>query len=293
MRTANLYPIVKRYHHASESIVLVTGVFDVLHQHHYHFLEQAKKQAHRLIVGIEADSRVRILKGPNRPIYPQETRRINLENLGIADQIFILPDDFSTPDAHLKLIQAIKPKVLAVSANTNHLEEKNQILNQVGGRVEIVYDHFPDASTTDLLAKAKIIERNQSLLLHMSKPKIHQVGVVSGYGEGKILGFPTLNLIIPSDMEYPLGIFYGQIKVNQDWAMGAFHWGPIPTYLRTGLSLEVFVVDQKINTPPQNVEFKLLVKIRDIIKFENSNQLIQQIQADVELIRSLASKLTD
>lgn len=133
--------------------VLVTGVFDVLHQEHIVFLEKAKLLGTYLIVGIESDVRVRQMKGEDRPVFSQEQRKKKLKALGIADEVFILPEQFSRSEDHLALIQKVRPDYLAVSSHTKHLDEKRAILKQCGGEVVIVHAHNPNISTTQLLQK--------------------------------------------------------------------------------------------------------------------------------------------
>lgn len=143
-------------HKNNSTIVLVTGVFDVLHSEHVAFLNKAKLQGDVLIIGVESDKRVRQIKGEGRPIHTAEDRVGALLELGISDQIFILPDNFSTPQDHTGLIQTIKPSVLAVSSHTKHLDKKKQILASVGGVVSIVHDHNPGISTTQILSTKMI-----------------------------------------------------------------------------------------------------------------------------------------
>ena len=47
------------------------GAFDLLHVGHIRYLEAAKREADRLIVAINDDESVRVLKGPSRPVLPQ------------------------------------------------------------------------------------------------------------------------------------------------------------------------------------------------------------------------------
>lgn len=133
-------------------VVLVTGVFDILHQEHLIFLRKAKSLGY-LIVGIESDVRVRKIKGEDRPVNKQAVRLENLRQLNIADQLFILPEQFSSPDDHRALLQKIRPTVLAVSSHSLHLDKKARLMQEIGGRVEIVHQHNPAISTTLLLAK--------------------------------------------------------------------------------------------------------------------------------------------
>lgn len=135
--------------------VLVTGVFDILHQEHQLFLEKAKALGGELWVGLESDTRVKQIKGPDRPINNQDVRQQNLEALGIADHVFILPEQFSQPADHERLIAELKPDVLAVSSHTDHLDKKQALLAKFGGQVVIVHQHNPAVSTTQLLSAHK------------------------------------------------------------------------------------------------------------------------------------------
>jgi rfaE bifunctional protein nucleotidyltransferase chain/domain len=134
-----------------KKIVLVTGVFDLLHSEHIAFLKAAQKVGDVLLVAIESDVRVRAMKGEDRPINTQEERKKAIECLRIAQKVFILPEDFSTPDSHRWLIHGIHPHVLAVSEHSPHQDKKRQILAEVGGEVKVVLAHNPSISTTKII----------------------------------------------------------------------------------------------------------------------------------------------
>lgn len=137
----------------SKKRILVTGVFDVLHEEHLQFLQKAKSLGDFLIVGIESDIRVKQIKGEGRPINSQAVRKKNLEKLRIADEVFILPEQFNKPEDHIALIGKVRPDFLAVSSHTHHLDKKQAILEQFGGKVVVVHEHNPKVSTTKLLQK--------------------------------------------------------------------------------------------------------------------------------------------
>lgn len=136
-----------------KSITLVTGVFDLLHPEHKNFLQKAKALGGILVVGLESDSRVKQLKGPDRPVNQELLRAQQIMDLHLADAVFILPEQFGNADDHRALIQHIKPKYLAVSSHTPHLEAKRRLLNEVGGEVVIVHQQNPAVSTTQMLAQ--------------------------------------------------------------------------------------------------------------------------------------------
>ncbi len=135
-------------------VVLVTGVFDVLHQEHLVFLEKAKELGDVLVVCIESDVRVRQIKGPDRPHFSEFERKHHLDELEIADMVVILPDEFSQPLHHQTFISQIQPDFLAVSSHTAHLDKKQAIMSLHGGKVVVVHEHNPDESTSQLLSRS-------------------------------------------------------------------------------------------------------------------------------------------
>lgn len=138
----------------NQQIILATGVFDVLHQEHLTFLRNAKKLGGMLIVGVESDIRVRLIKGSNRPVNNEEQRVRQLQKLGIVDIVFILPEKFDSTPEHAALMRSIRPDVLAVSSHTAHLHKKQELVTDVGGVVKVVHQYNPSVSTTQLLGQA-------------------------------------------------------------------------------------------------------------------------------------------
>jgi len=136
---------------SDKKVTLVTGVFDVLHQEHDKFLEAAAKLGDCLLVGIETDKRVKALKGEGRPINPQEKRKENLEQLQIADLVFVLPEKFSDRANHQALLEIIKPNFLAVSESSPFLDVKKELIEAVGGELKIVLSHNPEISSSRII----------------------------------------------------------------------------------------------------------------------------------------------
>lgn len=100
--------LVAQWKANGEKVVFTNGVFDILHIGHVHYLNQAKAQGHRLVVGLNADSSVKRLgKGDDRPINPEEARAGVLNGLKSIDAVVVFDED--TP---LNLITALLPDVL-------------------------------------------------------------------------------------------------------------------------------------------------------------------------------------
>lgn len=135
--------------------VLATGVFDGLHAEHQQFLrnarEYARQQGAPLLVGIESDVRTRQLKGPGRPVHDQASRLAAIQKMGVADEVFVLPESFSSMHDHRGLLFALLPSALAVSSHSLHLEGKRALMAEIGGVVTVVHRHNPAVSTTLLV----------------------------------------------------------------------------------------------------------------------------------------------
>jgi D-beta-D-heptose 7-phosphate kinase/D-beta-D-heptose 1-phosphate adenosyltransferase len=82
--------------------VFVNGTFDILHVGHIALLDYAKSLGDQLVVGIDSDDRVRLLKGSDRPINSQIERGTLLAALKSVDEVFV----FDTDDELTSLIQA-------------------------------------------------------------------------------------------------------------------------------------------------------------------------------------------
>ncbi len=88
-------------------IVLTNGCFDIIHAGHVDLLERARSLGTKLIVAINSDDSVRVIKGRGRPIQSEDARRAVLLGLRSVDEVLIF--DAPTPEA---VIEKIRPDVL-------------------------------------------------------------------------------------------------------------------------------------------------------------------------------------
>lgn len=73
--------------------VFVNGTFDILHAGHIQLLKFAKSLGDHLIVAIDTDNRVKLLKGNSRPINNQFDRKYLLENIRCVDEVKFFSTD--------------------------------------------------------------------------------------------------------------------------------------------------------------------------------------------------------
>lgn len=133
-------------------IVLVTGVFDLLHAEHLLFLKKARALAGTLLIGVESDVRVKKMKGEGRPVQSEKIRAQSIRELQLADSVFVLPQRFDTVEDHRQLLAQLKPDIIAVSSHTSHQQEKIKLMAEIGGTVVSIHEHNPEISTTQLVS---------------------------------------------------------------------------------------------------------------------------------------------
>jgi len=139
---------INRWRLLNKTIAFTNGCFDILHEGHIFSLSQAAAEADFLIVGVNADSSVKKLKGKDRPINTEESRSLLLASLLMVDAVIIFAED--TP---LELIKIVLPDVL-VKGGDYSIDEvvgaKEVIAN--GGKV-VINPILPGFSTSGLIEK--------------------------------------------------------------------------------------------------------------------------------------------
>jgi rfaE bifunctional protein nucleotidyltransferase chain/domain len=127
-------------------IVFTNGCFDILHAGHVNLLEEARSLGDVLIVAMNSDSSVRGLKGPARPIVPQQQRAEVLAALAAVDWVVVF--DEPTP---LRVISAIGPRVLVKGGDwAPQAVVGRDVVEGGGGRVVSIALKY-GASTTDII----------------------------------------------------------------------------------------------------------------------------------------------
>lgn len=133
---------------AGARIVLANGCFDILHVGHVRYLEGARALGDMLVVGINSDLQVRLLKGPGRPLVIERERAEIIAGLRAVDFVTI----FSEPTVEA-LLRAIRPDIHA--KGTDYTEDsvpERDVVRSYGGRVAIVGDP-KDHSTSEMIAQ--------------------------------------------------------------------------------------------------------------------------------------------
>jgi rfaE bifunctional protein nucleotidyltransferase chain/domain len=134
----------------NNKIILANGCFDLLHAGHVRYLAGAKALGGFLVVGVNSDSQVRILKGENRPYVSESERAEIVSAFRFVDAVTV----FDEPTVE-QLIDAIRPDYHAKGTDyTADTVPEREIVRKYGGQVAIVGDP-KDHSSTDLISSVK------------------------------------------------------------------------------------------------------------------------------------------
>jgi len=144
---------VEEWRAAGQSITLTNGAFDLLHVGHVRYLRAAKALGGRLVVAINSDDSVRLLKGDARPVMPENERAEIVAALQDVDAVVI----FSEPDVRA-IIREIHPDVQAKGTDyTADTVPERDAVTTYGGRVEIVGD--PKDHSTSKIIRTRLSPR--------------------------------------------------------------------------------------------------------------------------------------
>ncbi|MAH07000.1 hypothetical protein CMI38_01985 [Candidatus Pacearchaeota archaeon] len=152
LNLTQLKTITDEYKSQGKRIVWTNGCFDLLHPGHIYSLNEAKKKGDILIVGLDSDSSIKTLKGPTRPLIPEQQRISSLEALESVNHIIL----FNFGEAK-QIINHIRPHVYAKSGNYM-LETINQserkIVESYHGEIHLI-PGLPGFSTTEIIKRIK------------------------------------------------------------------------------------------------------------------------------------------
>jgi D-glycero-beta-D-manno-heptose 1-phosphate adenylyltransferase len=154
---AELRQLVADWRAAGERVTLTNGCFDILHVGHIRYLQAAHNLGGKVIVAVNSDDSVRVLKGEGRPVMPAEERAEILAALSDVDAVVVFPEKDVRP-----IIREIHPDFHA--KGTDYTEESVPERNEVeacGGRVVIVGDP-KNHSATDIIRQRSRIEPRTS-----------------------------------------------------------------------------------------------------------------------------------
>lgn len=132
----------------SKVTVFAGGCFDWLHFAHIDFLQRARALGDVLVVGLNTDESIRMLKGPGRPLIPLRWRRESLLALRCVDDVVLIDDPLP-----IAAILSVRPQIVVKGPgyDPEAMPEREAVVS-IGGRI-VILDGPEGVSTTGLLRR--------------------------------------------------------------------------------------------------------------------------------------------
>ncbi len=143
-----LRPLLAILRATGKKIVFTNGCFDLIHTGHTRYLTQAKSFGDVLVVAVNSDASVSVIKGEKRPINPEADRMETLAALESVDYVTL----FEEPDPN-RIISDVQPDVL-VKGGDWPIDKiiGRDVVEARGGKVVNV-PYLDGASTTGIIEK--------------------------------------------------------------------------------------------------------------------------------------------
>jgi rfaE bifunctional protein nucleotidyltransferase chain/domain len=134
----------------SMRVVFTNGCFDLLHLGHVEYLDSARRLGDAIVVGLNTDRSVRALKGPGRPLVPEDARALVLGGLASVDAVTLFDED--TPR---ELVAALLPDLLVKGGDYDPWQVVGRTeVEAAGGQVRVL--PFREGySTTELVSRIR------------------------------------------------------------------------------------------------------------------------------------------
>ena len=143
---------------AGERGVFTNGCFDLLHLGHVCYLQEARTLGDFLILALNSDEGVRLLKGSGRPLVSEVERAKILAAFTCIDYVTIFPEPTAAP-----LVVLLQPSIYVkggdYAGSENNTPDLNRlpeakVVQEYAGSVRLI-PYLPHHSTTELIAAIK------------------------------------------------------------------------------------------------------------------------------------------
>ena len=144
--------------HADKKIVFATGCYDILQSGHAVFFNQCKGFGDILVVGVGKDETLRQLKGPGRPVNPENNRLYLVAAMEDVDYAVLNDNSIGEGKIDFKdVMTALRPDVFILNDDDSSVEPKQKLCDDLSVKIEFVAREVPEelmpTSTTNIINK--------------------------------------------------------------------------------------------------------------------------------------------
>lgn len=115
----------------------------------------------------------------------------------------------------------------------------------------------------------------------MNSKKWYKTKVTQGNKLGRVIGFPTINLTIPTSLaKEKKGVYAAFVKIGAQTYQGALYFGPRKVLNEKTNVLEIFVFEFEEEIYDQSISFNLQSFMRGVMDFTDFQTLKTQLEKD-------------
>ena len=283
--------------------VVTIGTFDGLHRGHQDIIKTlttiaATKGIRATVITFEPHPRHILDKKNKLPLLMSlDKKEVLLEELGV-DVMLVIPftEEFSrmTAEAFMDdvIMKHFHPAEIVIGYD-HHFGHKRQgspkFLQDYAGKRDIKLDIInPVADDKVFISSTHIRDLIGNGFVRRASFELGWVygfrtKVVHGSGRGKGLEFPTANVVpLENDQLMPKpGVYLTRGRLNGDFIVGMCNFGTRPTFNETELVMEInFFISSMDDIYNSEIYIEFLERIRDEKKFDNPDQLVNQLRQD-------------
>ena len=150
-----LISLVRSLQKDGERIGWTNGCFDLLHAGHVRYLFEAARHVDRLILGLNSDDSITRIKGPTRPVVPQEDRLLIMSALECIDYVTVFEEDTTVP-----ALEQVRPDTYFKGGNyviDTINQEERRLVEGYGGRI-VILPGIEGRSTTEIIERIRAMD---------------------------------------------------------------------------------------------------------------------------------------
>ncbi len=277
------------------NIILVIGMFDGMHCAHRKLFEAAKSFDGTVLAFTFSTHFTDENGNRKEALYTKEEKLQTMKDMGIDQVIMEVPSkEFTKIDAH-KFMEMIKEKIdpKKIVVGFDFTFGKDAL-----GTPKLFQEYFDGVYIVDKLEKDGVKISSTLLREYLSLGDMESYKsiakdcykisgtVVHGFGIGKTKGVPTLNIDIPKEKAVPIdGVYIVRTIIDNNSYQSICNLGNAPTFNRENELLEVHVLDFHEEIYDSYVTVEFLKRIRNVEKFNTTDELYERIVKDIEETR--------
>lgn len=305
---------------AVRGAVLAIGNFDGVHLGHQALLASARRLADSLgaIVGVLTfEPHPRSFFQPDKPVFrltPPDLKREALAGLGVGcivemgfdgrlaamdgptfiDRLLVetlaaagvvVGADFCFGKGRSGDVALLKAHLQALGVPVEAIEPVTETDGRTDGRQKALNEPVSSSRVRAALLRGDVVEAARLL----GRPWVVRAEVVHGDKRGRLLGFPTANMVLPPETGLSHGIYAVEALIDGVWRAGAASFGRRPTFDDGAPRLETFVFDFAGDLYGRTLDIRFIGWVRGEERFDSVEALVEQMGRDVAKARQLVA----